>query len=88
LTVTPLRRLTLSATPAAARSTMNGQTTEVRELDVSLVLRVLRRLSFTAAARASNQNGRFGVLDPTLVTLANDPIQSRRLWLTATLTLP
>jgi hypothetical protein len=80
LSVTPLRRLTMSATPAWARSTLRNQTTEVRELDVSIVLRVLRRLSFTAAARAANQDGRF---DGTV-----DPIQSRRLWLTSTLTLP
>jgi len=88
LTVTPLRRLTMSATPAFARSTLRGQTTEVRELDFSIVLRVLRRLSFTAAARASNQDGRLGQIDPLLGNGANDPIQSRRLWLTFTLTLP
>jgi hypothetical protein len=80
LSVTPLRRLTLSATPAFARSTRHGEHTDVRELDVSIVLRVFRRLSFTAAARASDQNSLFnGVLDP---------IHSRRLWLTSTLTLP
>ena len=88
LTVTPLRRLTMSATPAFARSTLRGQTTEVRELDFSIVLRVMRRLSFTAAARASNQDGRLGALDPLPGNGANDPIQSRRLWLTFTLTLP
>jgi hypothetical protein len=80
MAVTPLRRLTLSATPAYARSTLRGQTTDVRELDVNIVLRVVRRLSFTAAARVADQDGRFnGTLDP---------IQSRRLWLTSTLTLP
>ena len=87
--VTPLRRLTMSGSPAFARSTMRGQSTEVRELDVSLVLRVLRRLSFTLAARASDQNGRLGPLDPAMVNGPDhDPIHSRRLWLTSTLTLP
>jgi hypothetical protein len=83
MAVTPLRRLTLSATPAFARSTLStrpGETTDVRELDVSIVLRALRRLSFTAAARVADQDGRFNG--------AFDPIQSRRLWLATTLTLP
>jgi hypothetical protein len=80
MSVTPLRRLTMSATPAWARSTLRDQTTEVRELDVNIVLRVLRRLSFTAAARVADQDGRFNG--------TRDPIQSRRLWLTSTLTLP
>jgi hypothetical protein len=78
-----MRRLTLSATPAFARSTLStrpGETTDVRELDVSIVLRALRRLSFTAAARVADQDGRFNG--------AFDPIQSRRLWLATTLTLP
>jgi len=83
MAVTPLRRLTLSAIPAYARSTRTtrpGEITTVRELDVSVVLRVVRRLSFTAAARLADQDGfTNGVLDP---------IQSRRLWLTSTLTLP
>lgn len=83
MAVTPMRRLTLSATPAFARSTLStrpGETTDVRELDVSIVLRALRRLSFTAAARVADQDGRFNG--------AFDPIQSRRLWLATTLTLP
>jgi hypothetical protein len=83
MAVTPLRRLTLSAVPAYARSTRTtrpGEITTVRELDVSVVLRVVRRLSFSAAGRLSDQDGfTNGVLDP---------IQSRRVWLTATLTLP
>lgn len=83
MAVTPLRRLTMSATPAYARSTRTtrpGEITTVRELDVSIVLRVVQRLSFTAAARLADQDGfTNGVLDP---------IQSRRLWLTSTLTLP
>jgi len=83
LAVTPLRRLTMSAIPAYARSTRTtrpGEITTVRELDVSIVLHVVQRLSFTAAARLADQDGfTNGVLDP---------IQSRRMWLTVTLTLP
>jgi hypothetical protein len=83
LAITPLRRLTMSAIPAYARSmrtTRPGEITTVRELDVSLVLRVIQRLSFTAAARLADQDG---FTNGTL-----DPIQSRRMWLTTTLTLP
>jgi hypothetical protein len=83
MAITPLRRLTLSAIPAYARSTRTtrpGEITTVRELDASIMLRVIQRLSFTAAARLSDQDG---FTNGTL-----DPIQSRRLWLTVTLTLP
>jgi hypothetical protein len=83
LAVTPLRRLSMSAIPAYARSTRTtrpGEVTTVRELDVSVVLRVVQRLSFTAAARLADQDG---FTNGTL-----DPIQSRRMWLTVTLTLP
>jgi len=80
MSVTPMRPVTMSATPAFARSKRLGRSTDVRELQVDIVVRVLRRLSFTASARVNDQNGSF--------TGPDDPIQSRRLWLTSTLTLP
>ncbi|MND04291.1 hypothetical protein D3C83_244950 [compost metagenome] len=52
----------------------------MRELDVDIEIRVLRRWSFGAAARVSDQTGELNGMD--------DPIETRRLWLTTTLTLP
>jgi hypothetical protein len=83
LTVTPVRALTMSATPAFARSKGLDRTLDVRELDVDIVIRVLRRLSVGAAARVSDQRHQIGGLNPV-----DDTIESRRLWLTTTLTLP
>ena len=80
LSVTPVRALTMSATPAFARSRGLGRTIDVRELDVDIVIRVLQRLSVGAAARVSDQN-----ID---VNGVREPIESRRLWLTTALTLP
>jgi hypothetical protein len=80
MAVTPLRPLTLSASPAFARTNRLGERTDVRELDFDIVVRVLRRLSFTAAARVSDQSG--------LLNGIEDPLETRRLWLTTTLTLP
>ena len=80
LSVTPVRPLTLSAMPAYARTTWHGDQVDVRELDVDIIIRVLRRLSVTASARVSDQSGlRDGV---------EDPLETRRLWLATTLTLP
>jgi hypothetical protein len=78
--VTPVRALTLSALPAFARSTQTPNHSDVRELNVEIVVRVIRRLSFVAFARAANQEGTFGTL--------NDPIQTRYIALTTRLTLP
>ncbi|HKE83000.1 MAG TPA: hypothetical protein VKB50_04565 [Vicinamibacterales bacterium] len=78
--VTPVRALTLSALPAFARSTQAGDYSNVRELNVEIVVRVVRRLSFVAFARAANQEGTFGNL--------NDPIQTRYIAFTTRLTLP
>ena len=78
--VTPVRALTLSALPAFARSTQLGDYSNVRELNVEVVVRVIRRLSFVVFARAANQEGTFSDL--------NDPIQTRYLALTTRLTLP
>jgi hypothetical protein len=80
LSVTPVRALTMSAIPAFAKSTGLGRTTDVRELDVDIAIRVLRRWSVGAAARVSDQSAELNGMD--------DPIESRRLWLTTTLTLP
>ena len=84
LLVTPVRVLTMSATPAFAKSQSLGQSlgrsTDVRELDVDITIQVLRRWSFGAAARVSDQSIELNGV--------NDPIESRRLWLTTTVTLP
>jgi hypothetical protein len=84
LLVTPVRALTMSATPAFAKSQGLGQSlgrsTDVRELDVDITIQVLRRWSFGAAARVSDQSIELNGVD--------DPIESRRLWLTTTVTLP
>lgn len=84
LLVTPVRALTMSATPAFAKSQSLGQSlgrsTDVRELDVDITIQVLRRWSFGAAARVSDQSIELNGV--------NDPIESRRLWLTTTVTLP
>jgi hypothetical protein len=84
LLVTPVRALTMSATPAFAKSRGLGQSlgrsTDVRELDVDITIQVLRRWSFGAAARVSDQSIELNGVD--------DPIESRRLWLTTTVTLP
>jgi len=74
----------MSATPAFAKSQSLGQSlgrsTDVRELDVDITIQVLRRWSFGAAARVSDQSIELNGV--------NDPIESRRLWLTTTVTLP
>lgn len=111
LTITPVRRLTLTARPAYARSTQSGQTafvvtpvivvppvdqstveppsvvraletqsSNVRELEVQMLVRVLQRLSFAASARAADQHGTFAAAD--------DPIRTRYISLTTVLTLP
>jgi hypothetical protein len=80
LSVTPVRPLTLSAMPSFARTNWHGKPTDVRELDVDIVIRVLRRLLVTASARVADQSGqRDGV---------EDPLETRRLWVATTLTLP
>lgn len=78
--VSPTRHLTLRATPGYAQSRLLGIRNEVKELDVAITVRVLQRLSFVASGRAANQLGSSNAV--------NDPILSRRLSLTTTLTLP
>jgi hypothetical protein len=80
LSITPLRPLTMAAMPAFARSTRLGRHSDVRELSVDITVRAMRKLTFIAAGRVSDQQSAF--------TNANDPIRGRLLALTAQLTLP
>jgi hypothetical protein len=80
LSITPVRPLTMAAMPAFARSTRLGRHSDVRELSVDITVRAMRKLTFIAAGRVSDQQSAF--------TNANDPIRGRLLALTAQLTLP